>query len=136
MLETYIWELPPPLPDGSPTPVSVFVNITSVRDMSLIDLSISFDMILVFTWRDPRLTFQHLRDNMDQNPVREGVGVWHPEVFMEDGDGSSVDVQVRGRQTFVRRVGPPNPDIPTRLKEGRQSINIQIYPRTVYTMLI
>ncbi|KAK3891537.1 hypothetical protein Pcinc_004581 [Petrolisthes cinctipes] len=134
--ETYIWELPPPLPDGSPTPVSVFVNITSVRDVSLIDLSISFDMILVFTWRDPRLTFQHLRDNMDQNPVREGVGVWHPEVFMEDGDGSSVDVQVRGRQTFVRRVGPPNPDIPTRLKEGRQSINIQIYPRTVYTMLI
>ncbi|KAK3879221.1 hypothetical protein Pcinc_016195 [Petrolisthes cinctipes] len=134
--ETYIWELPPPLPDGSPTQVSVFVNITSVRDVSLIDLSISFDMILVFTWRDPRLTFQHLRDNMDQNPVREGVGVWHPEVFMEDGDGSSVDVQVRGRQTFVRRVGPPNPDIPTRLKEGRQSINIQIYPRTVYTMLI
>ncbi|KAK3861116.1 hypothetical protein Pcinc_032879 [Petrolisthes cinctipes] len=59
--ETYIWEIPPPLPDGSPTPGSDLVNITSVRDVSLIDLSISFDMILVFTWRDPRLTFQHLR---------------------------------------------------------------------------
>lgn len=59
-----------------------------------------------------------VQDNLDQNPVREGAGVWHPEVFMEDGDGSRVDVQVRGRQTFVRRVGAPSPDFATRLKEG------------------
>ncbi|KAK8386807.1 hypothetical protein O3P69_017915 [Scylla paramamosain] len=101
---SYMSELPPPLRDGSPVPISLMANITSMGDFSLLDLRISFDLILIF-------------ENTDLNRVRRAARVWRPEVFLEDGSGSRVDLEEYDTRTLVRRTSQPLPDHFTRLKE-------------------
>ncbi|XP_066964559.1 LOW QUALITY PROTEIN: uncharacterized protein [Macrobrachium rosenbergii] len=115
--DSYIPELPPQQANNTAVIVGVQINITSIRAFSLLDLMFAFDMIASYTWRDSRLIFSNLKDNMEMNVVGGSSVIWRPKVFHEEGSGSKVNIEERVSQVYVKRNSGPLPDHLTRLKE-------------------
>ncbi|XP_064079530.1 uncharacterized protein LOC135196619 [Macrobrachium nipponense] len=115
--DSYVPELPPQQANNTAVIIEVQINITSIRAFSLLDLMFAFDMIASYTWRDSRLTFSNLKDNMEMNLVGGNSVVWRPKVFHEEGSGSKVNIEERVSQVYVKRNSGPLPDHLSRLKE-------------------
>ena len=52
---------PPSEEIGKGLEISVGLSVTAIRFLSLTDLTISYDLIIDFVWKDPRLVFAHLK---------------------------------------------------------------------------
>ena len=55
---------------------------------------------------------------MNQLLEEESKTIWHPKILLLDGMGARANVLNRGGNTFVYKTSNPEPDDPTRLKEG------------------
>ncbi|XP_068237916.1 uncharacterized protein [Palaemon carinicauda] len=131
--DSYITQLPPQQANNTAVVVGIEINITSIRAFSLLDLMYAFDMITTYTWKDSRLTFSNLKNNIEMNLIGSNDVIWRPKVFHEEGSGSKVDINERDSQVFVKRNSEPLADHPTRLKEDEQyrgSENIIVDQRT------
>ncbi|KAK7081342.1 hypothetical protein SK128_000315, partial [Halocaridina rubra] len=118
--DSYAPELPPQQTDRSAVIVGVTTNITAIRTFSLLELMIAFDTVVSFRWKDARLTFSNLKENIEMNLIGKDTKLWHPEVFYEEGSGSKVDTIERITQIYAQRDALPLPDSYIRLKEDEQ----------------
>lgn len=65
-LSKHTQEVPPPPTTGDNFVLQLSLEITSVRTFDLVGFRIELDMIFRMEWRDSRLTFYNLRDDINR----------------------------------------------------------------------
>lgn len=66
----YHSSVPPPPTATDSLALQVSVKITSVREFNLVGFEIALDLIISIKWKDPRLKFYNLRDDILSNSVK------------------------------------------------------------------
>ncbi|KAK3872724.1 hypothetical protein Pcinc_022209 [Petrolisthes cinctipes] len=115
----YSPRLPPPAA-VTPLYISLDVNIISIREIDLTAFQISLDMRLEMVWRDSRLQYKNLQDNMLSNKLWDHNEVWTPGLKLKDGTGGAVSLGVDSQNVFVVKASRPLPDDVTILREDER----------------
>lgn len=115
----YTTEMPPPVEHGQPIPVRIFVEITSVREMNILEFKMVLDIIMRLYWQDGRLIMKNLRADIQSNKVQGYKQLWKPQLQVEDRARSLADMLLRAEVMMVERQSSPELDDPTRLNEGK-----------------
>ncbi|KAK4308262.1 hypothetical protein Pmani_020016 [Petrolisthes manimaculis] len=115
----YSPRLPPPAA-VTPLYISLDVNIISIREIDLTAFQISLDMRLEMVWRDSRLQYKNLQDNMWSNKLWDHSEVWTPGLKLKDGTGGAVTLGVDSQNVFVVKASRPLPDDVTILREDER----------------
>ena len=125
--------------EGGAAEVYVDLTVTSIRSLSLTDLTLSYDLTIQFTWKDSRLTFAHLKvrskvkklknffflclfkADQGENIVSERMqkDIWTPKFYLENESGSKVQSIDFGTTTSLEKKSKAMKDDVERLKEGQ-----------------
>lgn len=117
--EGYDRSIPPPFTENTfPAEIVVDVEVKFIRSIRMSDFSLSLDVRLSRRWRDRRLRFRNLRQDVNQNVVENLDDVWLPELTITGADDLVADILQRKDVNFVDRQDSPVADDNAELDEG------------------
>lgn len=111
--------IPPPFTDNIfPAEILVDVELKFIRSIKISEFTLSLDVRLSRRWRDGRLRYRNLRQDVIHNVVENLGGVWLPELTITGADDLLADMQQRKDVNFVDRQDSPVQDDEAELDEG------------------
>ena len=60
------------------TIIKIYVDIINLIDIKEVDSEITILFTVNFSWKDPRLKFDFLKNSKEKNVIRQRI--WHPEI--------------------------------------------------------
>ncbi|KAG7171177.1 Glutamate-gated chloride channel alpha-like 1, partial [Homarus americanus] len=110
--------LPPPFTDNKfPATIQVDVDFKFIRSIMILEFSLSLDLKLTRRWRDSRLRFRNLREDVTHNVVETLSEVWLPELSITGADNLVANSQERKDVNFVDKQDSPLLDDDAELDE-------------------
>ncbi|XP_050727803.1 uncharacterized protein LOC127004285 [Eriocheir sinensis] len=105
---------PPPTAEDS-LALLLSVEICSVREFELVGFKIALDLVIRIEWKDTRLEFFNLKDDILFNRVKNPAKIWLPMFFVESSSRSPAEELPSSPPLLqVRREHPPCRDEPSR----------------------
>ena len=102
----------PPLDQlvDQPLSLSITVKIRRIMDISDVKRHISLELEFDMTWTDTQPTFLNLKDSLERNQLsrKERKLLWKPNLLFPNVLNGKV--KLLNEQTFVTRMGRPQPD--------------------------
>lgn len=109
----------PPMPDPtSPMTVVCSAEVIYYESFSIKEMTLVVHLNLVFQWRDNRLKFLYLNEDLANIPHHVDV-IWTPEFDMTSGLGLTAETKVADRHLIMRRQGLAEPDDLSSLNGGK-----------------
>ncbi|XP_064118066.1 glycine receptor subunit alpha-2-like isoform X1 [Macrobrachium nipponense] len=130
----YSMEIPPPVSSDDPLELSFCQEIISVREVDIAEFRVQIDVRQKVKWRDTRLTFRNLRPGNFSNRVKLSEGLWLPEFYIESGDQSLADSNVKTSFLFVQLNSNPqdkNATSQDKLFDGKENTIVMIQRSTI-----
>ncbi|XP_069989629.1 glutamate-gated chloride channel subunit beta-like [Penaeus vannamei] len=128
----YTAKLPPPSPTAGPLALRVVINITSIKEFSLVEFRIGIDVHYAVMWYDARLAYRNLKEDYRSNKIQKPSPTWRPEMHIRDSTGSVAETFLHHDAMYVERNSEPLPDDRRRSVENAVfsgSTNKLIYER-------
>ncbi|XP_068247547.1 uncharacterized protein [Palaemon carinicauda] len=132
----YSSEIPPPVSRDDPLELFFYQKMISVREMDIAHFRVQVDVLQTLKWRDVRLTFRNLRPGNFSNRVKLSEGPWLPKFYIESGDQSFADSNVKNSLLVVQLNGSPSLDKSStpsqdKLFEGKQNTLVMTERSTI-----
>ncbi|XP_071544757.1 uncharacterized protein [Panulirus ornatus] len=111
----YSITIPPPPPTrGEPLPVALNLNLIAFPSIITQDLTLVASFKLSLRWRDVRLNFLDLKDDLSLNllSAKSVEAVWSPRVFFSNAKGNVFTNLDQGSRIECVREGPSRPGPP------------------------
>lgn len=112
---------PPPLTAGQPLPIALKLNLIAFPSIITQDLTLVASFKLALRWRDVRLNFLNLKDDLSLNLLSaESVkAIWTPRAFFSNAKGNVFTNLEQGSRVECVREGPSRPGPPHQPVEGQ-----------------
>ena len=99
---------PPEIVGDGKVLVSLDVHVDNVISMQELDLEYSAKLVLKMLWKDPRLSFNNLRDEDNDNSIKGKLKeIWYPELIFLNTNTEELTVVDERSQLAVRKGGQP-----------------------------
>ncbi|XP_066965860.1 uncharacterized protein [Macrobrachium rosenbergii] len=130
----YSMAIPPPVSSDDPLELFFCQEIISVREVNIAEFRVQIDVRQTVKWRDARLNFRNLRPGDFSNRVKPSEGLWLPEFYIESGDQSLADSNVKTSFLVVQLNSDPlykDATSQDELFDGKQNTIMMIQRSTI-----
>ncbi|XP_076039355.1 uncharacterized protein LOC143024437 [Oratosquilla oratoria] len=108
---------PPSLKNNEATTVTVDFKFITIRELNIRNSKLLLDIIVTRKWRDSRLYFRMVHEDVNLNLVEDVDGIWYPDSKFAGDDFSICKLETLNTIMWVKTVSLPLPDDDTTTEE-------------------
>ncbi|XP_064081723.1 uncharacterized protein LOC135198156 [Macrobrachium nipponense] len=112
---------PPPSTPDQPFEIECSISIINYRSIDIKDMDAELDLILLIRWKDPRVIYQHLKSEPEENVIGrlgDSFPVWTPAISVRSFLGAEAELKITEKFLMLEMTGGPMPDNLAIVSEG------------------